>query len=168
MPEHVAPLWGAEGGTVVLSDVVERAHGIHIEVWRLALGQLDASDAQRPHVHLALVLALVHGQYDLGRHPVGRANEAVGGTGDAGGTKVGQLDAALVSQQNVARLDVSAWIRKIPLLTLVVKAEMFRNNEPVDTILTMKIGQSRQATSADGRDLLLQQWRLVHFDDVRG
>lgn len=34
--EHVGPVRGVERGTVVLRDVVQRAHRVHVEVRRLA------------------------------------------------------------------------------------------------------------------------------------
>ena len=143
MPENVAPIRGIECRTVVLSYVIQRRHGIHVEVGRLPLGQLDARDPQRPHVHLAVVLTLVHGEDDLGGHPVGRADKAVGGAGDGSGAEVGQLDAALIGQEDVASFDVA-----------------------MDPALEVEVGEAGKAPSADGGDLLLQEGSLVHLDDV--
>ena len=144
MPEDLAPVRRADRGALVLSNVVERRHGVHVEVGRLPLGQLDAGDAERPDVHLAVVLPLVHRQDHLRRHPVGRPHEAVGRRRDGRRAEVGQLDDAAVGQQDVARLDV-----------------------PVDAALQVQVGQPGQAAGADGRDLLLEERRLVHLDDVR-
>ena len=57
MSENVGPIRTSDGGTIVLSNVVEGAHRVHVEVGRLPLGQLDASDSQGPHVYLTVVLA---------------------------------------------------------------------------------------------------------------
>ena len=144
MPEDLAPVRRADRGALVLSNVVERRHGVHVEVGRLPLGQLDAGDAQRPDVHLAGVLPLVHRQDHLGRHPVRCPHETVGRRRDGGRAEVGQLDDAAVGQQDVARLDV-----------------------PVDAALEVQVRQAGEAAGADGRNLLLEKWGLVHFDDVR-
>ena len=56
VPENVRPVRAGNGGAVVLSNVVQGAHGIHVEVGRLPLGQLDARDSQGPNVDLAVVL----------------------------------------------------------------------------------------------------------------
>ena len=52
MLEVARPVGGLEFGGLVLSDVIEGAHGVHVEVGGLALGQLNASDAEGPNVNL--------------------------------------------------------------------------------------------------------------------
>ena len=106
--EDVAPGGVRECGGLVLGDVVQSTHGVHVEVGRLPLGQLDAGDAHGPDVHLAVILALVHGEDHLGRHPVRRPHEAVGRTRDGRGPEVRQLDVAGVGEENVASLDIPA------------------------------------------------------------
>ena len=73
--EDGRPLGRRQLRRLVLSNVVQGTHRVHVEVGRFALGQLDARDAQRPHVHLAVILALVHRQDHLRRHPVRRPHK---------------------------------------------------------------------------------------------
>ncbi|CAN7950387.1 unnamed protein product [Ixodes pacificus] len=81
--EPGSPFSSAEHGRVVLGDVVQGTHGVHVEVLLAGnvpgpLTQLDAGNAQGPDVHFAVVLALVHGQDHLGGHPVRCAHKRVG------------------------------------------------------------------------------------------
>ena len=64
-PEDIGPGRVGEGRRIVLGNMVEGRHGVHVKVGRLTLGQLDAGDAQRPDVHLPVILSLVHGQDNL-------------------------------------------------------------------------------------------------------
>lgn len=57
--------------------------------------------------NLSIVLSLVHGEDDFWGHPVGSAHKAVGGALDGGGAKVGQLDGAVLREQDVAGFDVA-------------------------------------------------------------
>ena len=86
---------------IVLGNVVERRHSVHVEERRLPLRQLDASDAQRPNVHFAVVLSLVHGEDHLGRHPVRSSDERVGRREHGGRTKIRQFHRAAFRQQNI-------------------------------------------------------------------
>ena len=129
-----------ERGRLILRNVVQGTHGVEVEVGRLPLGQLDAGDAQRPDVDLPVVLALVHRQNHLRRHPVGRPHEGVRRRAHRGGAKVGQLDGAHFGEEDVPRLDV-----------------------PVDAALVVQVLQPLQAVVADGGDLLLAKRLLVHW-----
>ncbi len=75
---------------------------MELRVGRLALGQLDGRDAERPNVRLGVVGRLLD---DLGRHPKRRADERVA-LGRrrrqlAGDAKVGQLHVAHLAEQDV-------------------------------------------------------------------
>lgn len=69
--------------------------------------KLDAGNTQRPNVNFGVVLALVHGEYDLRGHPIGRAYERIGRTHERGRAKVGQFDGAIVGEQYIACFDVA-------------------------------------------------------------
>lgn len=59
---------------VVLGNEEEHPHGMELGVGRLALGQLDGSDAEGPDVRLAVVAGLFD---HLRRHPERCAHECV-------------------------------------------------------------------------------------------
>ena len=86
--------------------MVESAHGVHVEVRRLPLGELNASDAERPDVDLAVVLALVHGKDDFRSHPVWCSHKTVGGARYGCRSEIRELDVPCVCQQDVAGLDI--------------------------------------------------------------
>ena len=90
-------------------------------------------------------MALVHGEYDLGRHPVGRADERVGGRGERARAEVGELDEALVGEQYVARLDVAVYVA-----------------------LGVYVGERVQGVAHDGGYLGLSQRLLVHLEEIGG
>ena len=126
-----------EGGVgqtwrLVLRDVVERTHGVHVEIGRLSLGQLNAGDTKGPDVHLPFVLPFVHGENDLRSHPVGGSYEAVGGAGNCRRAKICQLDVADISEQDIASLDV-----------------------PVDSCLRVQVVQTIEATWKTGFSFLI-------------
>ena len=106
MPEDVAPGGIRQAWSLVLCDVVESAHGVHVEVRRLPLGELDARDAEGPDVDLAVVLALVHGEDDLRRHPVGCSDKTVSRARNRSRSEIRKFDVPRVSQQDVASFDV--------------------------------------------------------------
>lgn len=81
---------------------------------------------------LPIILPLVHGEYNFRSHPVGGPYEAVGGALDAGAAEVGELDGAVLGEQDVAGLDVA-----------------------VDTPEAVQVRQPAHHALADRRDLLL-------------
>ena len=87
---------------VVLWNEEEHAHGVHVRVGRLPLGQLYGRDAQRPDVRLGVVGRLL---YHLGRHPERRAHERVAlvrRVGQLSGyTEVGQFHVPGGAQENI-------------------------------------------------------------------
>jgi hypothetical protein len=92
----------------VLGDVEEDLHGVHVRVGRLAEGQLDGGDAERPDVGLEVVAGLLD---HLGSHPEGGADEGVAlrlHVGQLGSdAKVGQLNLAGLGEEDVGGLDVA-------------------------------------------------------------
>ena len=104
--EDVAPGWVGQARGLILRDVIEGGHGVHVEVGRLPLGELNAGDAERPDVDLAVVLALVHGEDHLWRHPVRCSHKTVGRARNRGGSEIREFDVTRVSQQDVTSLDV--------------------------------------------------------------
>lgn len=64
----------AERRCVARGDQIQRAHGLHVHVWRLRLGHLNRHDAQRPDVDLVSVALLL--DYLRG-HPVRGADQRV-------------------------------------------------------------------------------------------
>ena len=106
--EVVAPVSTGKRRRVVLSNVIERTHRVHVEERRLALSyqsqesqdkqrllqkssqqfelktsgltEFNAGDSKGPDIDLAIVLSLIHGQDDFRCHPVWRADERVGRT----------------------------------------------------------------------------------------
>ena len=119
MTEDVAPGRVGKAWSLILRDVIEGAHGVHVEVGRLPLGELNAGDAERPDVDLAVVLALVHGEDHLWRHPVGSSHKTVGRARNGGGSEIREFDVTRVSQQDVASLDVPEILKTYNELYLV-------------------------------------------------
>ena len=89
-----------------MSDVIERRHGVHVEIRRLPLSQFDAGDAQGPDVNFALILTLVHGKDHLWRHPVRSSHKTIGRAGNGCRAEIRQFDVANICEKNVPRLDV--------------------------------------------------------------
>ena len=106
MPEDVTPGGVRKARSLILRDVVESAHGVHVEVRGLPLCELDAGDAEGPDVDLAVVLTLVHGEDDLRRHPVRCSHKTVGWARNSSRSEIRKFDVASVSQQDVTSLDV--------------------------------------------------------------
>ena len=54
---------------IVLRYMVQCRHGVHVEKRRFALCKLQARDAHRPDVSLAVILSFVHSKNNLRGHP---------------------------------------------------------------------------------------------------
>ena len=89
-------------------DHEDDAHRMHGVSRGLDLGHLDGADAERPHVHLAVVAGFLD---HLRGHPVRGADEGVAlrhGAGELrGDAEIGELDATALGEEDVAALDVA-------------------------------------------------------------
>lgn len=101
-------MFGGQCRRWIARDEMQHLHGVQVGVRRVALGELVGKDSQTPDVCLGVVPALLH---DLGRHPVGRADERrilLDRRGELPrDAKVGELDSTITGEQYVGRFDVA-------------------------------------------------------------
>ncbi|RNA03886.1 hypothetical protein BpHYR1_020450 [Brachionus plicatilis] len=97
----------AEPGRRHVPDEPHGLEGRLVEIGRLAIDHLNDHDAQRPDVHLG---AIGQPRYDLGRHPVRRADQRLSflqvGAHLGHKAKVGELDSSVTGQQDRVGLNV--------------------------------------------------------------
>jgi hypothetical protein len=104
--EFFAPLFTLELRRLTFDNSFYNLKWLQIVVGRVAVGQLDRRDAERPDVR-ALVVTLLAA--DLGGHPLGRAHEtgALVALFKCGRHSIiAEVDVAVPVQQNITCLDV--------------------------------------------------------------
>lgn len=93
---------GAGGGSY--------AHGVDVAVGRVAVGEFDGGDAERPDICLPVVAGFLE---DFGSHPEGSTDDGFplrhGVVQLDGDAEIGQLRNRVVCEENVAGFDILGW-----------------------------------------------------------